>query len=698
MIVDRIKLSTQGQMSSIQIAQELRAVLSGQARATDQIAMLLRDRLGPEWERIVQQVRETGSLAPLAEQFRGLASASGDIQSTLESQKSTLSTLLTQVGREGLGGAYEWIVEQLRQANAFLTEHKGMVAGDLRAAWENLKPTLQTILDILLAMGTAAAKVGSGIAAIIGGMSRSDEAMKQIYGLGGMGGDIGKMEKALEEARYWEDYEKSETAWRAGQIATAAPTRPGVGGGEAGAGGGGGGGRGEREIVNLIDTLQKEIARLAEGSRGEIDAWYRHTLGRIRAVQGHAEEAARAMELLEKAKTLKLQKVDEDYARWYAGATGDRLQALELQEREVLRKYQGNREQELAIHRHFEDAKAAATLQREGDRLGLARQYLSEQQSTTTSLAAQLRYRQQMLAIETRLGEMALRQQLLQNRLTREEFQQLDALRRQTEEYRRQAVLREREERLGGVSGGLRRWGRERTEKAETAWSDRAYGMMEGAEQMVSNTISQAIIGALKGEQASFEEIGLSIAEMFIQKTVELAVSLLFTSLAQVFIQSALGTVAPQIAGATAAGAILTAAGYKVAAAMVEGAATAAMILGAAKAGTAGFFHGGGLVMHGGGRIPVAHGGLAVDERLIIAQTGEGILPRGSMAKLGAGNFEALRRGDFAVGKPGGGGGPVYNVSVNVSALDAAGVSSLNWDRIAREKILPALRRGQRSY
>jgi hypothetical protein len=44
--------------------------------------------------------------------------------------------------------------------------------------------------------------------------------------------------------------------------------------------------------------------------------------------------------------------------------------------------------------------------------------------------------------------------------------------------------------------------------------------------------------------------------------------------------------------------------------------------------------------------VPRAHQGLSVDERLIVAQTGEGVLNRGAMSRLGAGGLAALNRGE----------------------------------------------------
>jgi len=98
-----------------------------------------------------------------------------------------------------------------------------------------------------------------------------------------------------------------------------------------------------------------------------------------------------------------------------------------------------------------------------------------------------------------------------------------------------------------------------------------------------------------------------------------------------------------------------------------------------------GWFHQGGIV--------AAHQGLALsgDEQLVLAQAGEGILPRESMTRLGERNFEALRTGQFEVAPAA---APAsYGITIQVQSLDAAGVAGLDWDRVVKRHLLPALQR-----
>jgi hypothetical protein len=106
--------------------------------------------------------------------------------------------------------------------------------------------------------------------------------------------------------------------------------------------------------------------------------------------------------------------------------------------------------------------------------------------------------------------------------------------------------------------------------------------------------------------------------------------------------------------------------------------------------GFGGLFHQGGIISAHQG-ITVSPGAWGRDEQLILAQSGEGILPRDSMARLGEQNFEALRSGQFELGRRGG--GTQLDVTIQVQSLDTAGANRVDWDRLVQRHILPLLQK-----
>jgi hypothetical protein len=103
-----------------------------------------------------------------------------------------------------------------------------------------------------------------------------------------------------------------------------------------------------------------------------------------------------------------------------------------------------------------------------------------------------------------------------------------------------------------------------------------------------------------------------------------------------------------------------------------------------------GIFHQGGVVE--------AHRGMAAapetlleDEQMVVVQSGEGILPRESMVRLGTENFEALRSGQFV--KAAGQAAPRYDITIQVQSLDGASAAGLDWDRVVQRHLMPALQK-----
>ncbi len=93
-----------------------------------------------------------------------------------------------------------------------------------------------------------------------------------------------------------------------------------------------------------------------------------------------------------------------------------------------------------------------------------------------------------------------------------------------------------------------------------------------------------------------------------------------------------------------------------------------------------GLLHSGGIIRHLGGIIPKAHSGLAIDERLIIAQTGEFMMQRKAVSNYGLGFMKAVNEGRLRRGGDGGfsitlnGGISIY--SPNPINPDTAGLTA----------------------
>jgi hypothetical protein len=139
-VVDVIKLKTAGQNQEVQINQEIRALLQGQATAHSAIARELEARLGPGWKALVEEHRRAGDLVQwLASLYPGIDAATEKITETLSSQRATLQSHLALLGREGLGGLYTDVVSLVRQINDFLKEHGKMLAWELKAGWQDVR-------------------------------------------------------------------------------------------------------------------------------------------------------------------------------------------------------------------------------------------------------------------------------------------------------------------------------------------------------------------------------------------------------------------------------------------------------------------------------------------------------------------------------------------------------------------------------
>lgn len=135
----------------IQLRQEVRALIQGQLRDTDQLAKMLNAQLNGRLKEQVALHREAGDLIEwLGQQLQGFAAAQGDINASWEATKTTLETIWKQVLRDGFGGAYTDILSLTKDLSAWAEKHKEEIGTAIAEAWNFVKIALGSIYEVLV--------------------------------------------------------------------------------------------------------------------------------------------------------------------------------------------------------------------------------------------------------------------------------------------------------------------------------------------------------------------------------------------------------------------------------------------------------------------------------------------------------------------------------------------------------------------
>src|SRR5574343_366919 len=145
-LVDKIKLATAGQNTQFQVMQEIRGLMDGQVRAGSILASEIRDRIGPQWESMLEQHRKAGTLLKwLASLWPGISAAAKEVENTLEAQTTTLQGTLKYIGREGMATMYQDVVDFLKAMNEWLRAHSDEIAGPILTAWNSVRELVKEI-------------------------------------------------------------------------------------------------------------------------------------------------------------------------------------------------------------------------------------------------------------------------------------------------------------------------------------------------------------------------------------------------------------------------------------------------------------------------------------------------------------------------------------------------------------------------
>ena len=402
-------------------------------------------------------------------------------------------------------------------------------------------------------------------------------------------------------------------------LTTPSRTKPTV------AGKGGGGDMGLDRMQSLIDTLQKDLSRLTEGSLAEIDAWAVKIVRDIEKVGKKGADTEQALALVAQVEAGKKKKVTEDYEGFVAKESGDSYKAIEAEANAWLTKYKGfaGAEEQIASIKAGKiwDLDVANSEKR----LGMQKSVLDALAQESPFLSQQLMFKAKILPLEIELNRLAMERMIFENKIGRaqaDELRGLQALANQAKKYN----LEREEWRSQGMGGGIRVAAVDMKQQADIWAADQTAALMKSMPEQVSSSMATFFVDTLKGKQTDFMAMGEAMATSVIQKLLEGVMVQIIPALAE-----GIGGIMGGIGGGGGGGIF-------------------GSILGVV-GGIFGFHEGGIITAHGGWP-------LASDEKLIKAQTGERVLSR-SQNKA----YEA--------------GGATFHYAPVVNAIDAQGVEKV---------------------
>lgn len=172
-----------------QIAQETRALITGQTRESDKLAKTIAT-MTPEFESQLKIHRAAKTEWEwLGGLMKGFAEAQSDIDKSWTTMKSSLETIGTQIVRLGADKMFKDIIAGTAQLSKWAEEHKEQIAGGLGKAWNDLRIIVEKIYEILSLFGPTIELIGTTVHGLVTLLDKLPTGLlsKVLYGTPGIG-------------------------------------------------------------------------------------------------------------------------------------------------------------------------------------------------------------------------------------------------------------------------------------------------------------------------------------------------------------------------------------------------------------------------------------------------------------------------------------------------------------------------------
>ncbi len=563
LLTDKIKLATKGQNVEMQLNTELIALMSGQAKAQSMIAMELQARLGSGWGDLVKKHREAGDLLKwIASLFPGLVTANKEIEGTLNAQWATTKSLLDLLAIGGLAGAYDDIVNLVKQINEQLRNSEGLVHAIARA-WEGVRDIAKATWGFISEIYNVVSKsitwtinistniLGPGAAYLSSGGVPTMKGATVGTGGGITPTGVGSTSFGDVFGALYPDVAKRKISnpWETGQLAARGVSAfiPGANGelipvfGTEGMVGmppiattprtaqdKGGGGKGtdaaESAMRSFIETMRSETARAAGDTEAILGAWYGKQLVSIEKWKNAGLDTTEALAAADAAYYSKLEKLNSDFTDWYNTGLGNQYEKLVAEETKKLATVAGNKAKEAQVIEVYDRKHFELSQQMETERINLFKGYLDTMAGLSPILADQLGYKREALALELKLADAALERSRREGKITQDTYEQAQAMQAVVAQAKKYNLEMENDK-------GIRGWAFGRAKEAEGR--NTIKDMIGGLESGFQSAFSSGLQGVLTQEKKTLTNVGKTMFMGFIGELHKGATTKLFDSAAK---------------------------------------------------------------------------------------------------------------------------------------------------------------------
>lgn len=364
-------------------------------------------------------------------------------------------------------------------------------------------------------------------------------------------------------------------------------------------------------VQSMMETLDRELAKIYEGSMAESVSWANKMIGDLTRLQEKGADVSEAVPKVWQVALAKTQKLNDDFNKWYAGSIGDNYTKIKYEEEdrkknfvmsqktmEALAANTGksmvnlvaeNEQRKRQIEEVTNRQRTIEGINRQTEVMNLNKQYLDQMAQLAPTLDQQNTFRRASLELENQLSILAIEKLVKEKDWLKDKKDELLLHQALVNQMKRYNLEMEQNKGLEGWA-----WRRNQATEQRNTISD----FLTSIEQGGASAFSQGFYATLANDKSGIQQMAQNLAKSFFEKIVQSNWTMLWDRLAKAFKPGD-----PMVSGAQQAGQVVVQAGQTFGQGVIESAYAFAGIVARAVPGSGG--QGSNIPGLGGGGIPL---------------------------------------------------------------------------------------------